>query len=138
MFVRYKDDYDLEDKFILQAVMGLGCNDIPDSSQIDGGIVRTLRLIKFETVFCLKPVKSYEKIIKDYNKIELGNSFINLLLGHYLNFINDYFIPECVKSYTDNYLKGTDSIRTFCEDQFEKDPDAFLTRKQFRPILPSL
>jgi len=124
--------YGNESKFKIQARQSIGVNDIPALSQIDGGIVRRLRLIKFETVFCITPIKPYEKLIVNFDKIELRNSMINLLLESYPEFVNNYFIPECVKTYTDEYLLENDSMRVFCEDKIIKDESGYILKADLK------
>ena len=128
--------YGNEDKITIQARQSMGCNDIPNLSSIDGGIVRRLRIIKFETVFTLNPIKPHEKLIKDYDKEKLKFSFLNLLLKWYPIYSSNYFIPECVKTYTDDYLKETDSIRTFCEDHIIKcdKGDSFIKKNDLKAL----
>jgi P4 family phage/plasmid primase-like protien len=120
--------------FKLQGTMFLSCNDIPKVDNLDGGILRRLRIIEFKSKFCQNPTPDniYEHKIDPKLSSKLQNwkpYFIGILI-HYLQFKDTIKEPEEVKVATSNYFEDNDNFNEFFKECIVKDKNTFTPLKE--------
>lgn len=112
-----------------QFTLFLQTNEIPNMSNLDGGIKRRLRIISFPFVFTDNPVnethrKSNPRIKEEKVKSdEWRDAFILLLLDVYKNFIKDADsipMPGEIEKDTSEYLDSNNLVLSWINDFCEK------------------
>jgi P4 family phage/plasmid primase-like protien len=117
--------------FKLQGTMIMCCNEQPKIANLEGGIIRRVRVIDFNSKFCENPVKANEFAIdKQLNK-KLKNwkpYFMSILL-HFLQFKDSVIEPEEVKLATNNYIGDNDKFEEFFRESVVDDRGSFESLK---------
>lgn len=103
----------------------LQCNIKPKLNKLDGGIIRRLRIIKYNTLFVDKPVKDNERK-KDYNlryklaNVEYINEYMLMLLDHINKWknidISDIEVPQEVIDETDEYINENNFLKNYLDN----------------------
>lgn len=107
------------------------CNDIPELSKVDGGIVRRLCVINFPYRFTNKPVFADDKQIDTGLKRRLENpryaqQFIRILFEYYVAFIHggkEIEPPTAVSEATGRYLTETNAVGDWLAEFYERTDD---------------
>ncbi len=101
------------------------CNDLPELSNVDGGLIRRIKVIHFDQKFVDHPTKSYEHA-RDYELdkkiVNWGEAFIALLIERYLKVKEKGMTaePESVKSHTREYLQDCDRMMEYIDGNYIK------------------
>ena len=102
----------------------LCCNRQPHINDMDGGVVRRLKVIEFTSKFVDDPKDYTEfRIDKDLkSKLDIYKPvFMSILLNYYILYIRDSLKPpESVMSVTQKYENNNNNIKTFVEDNIAK------------------
>ena len=119
--------------FRLQGTMFVCCNEIPRIDQIEGGIIRRIRIVEFKSKFMDNPTlgNPFEHKKDDNLDIKLKNwkpYFMSILL-HYLQFKDNIKEPEEVKIATNNYINDQDKFAEFFNECVVKDDKCFTPLK---------
>jgi P4 family phage/plasmid primase-like protien len=121
--------------FTTNAAHVLVCNDIPELNSTDGGSVRRIKIVQFETEFVETPTKPHQKPLQEIDKDSLKMSLLKLLLE---NFTEDKMQPpQIVQEYTDRYIASINNFGRFCNDYLIKDEDTFITRIMLKDYINS-
>jgi P4 family phage/plasmid primase-like protien len=104
------------------------CNDIPKLNNIDGGIIRRLRIINWNTKFVENPIKNTNQRQIDLTiKNNFDNNwdmlFMNKLLQLRKNMILPLKIPNAVMSSTNKYIGEQEVIKGFIDNHIEYTGD---------------
>lgn len=111
--------------FKLQASMFLVCNDLPNLSSVDGGMVRRIRVIEFKSRFCDNPTKENEFMIDPTvkGKLQMWRPyFMSILIHWYKKYENEIKlngkieIPSEVTQATNKYKNDNDKFNEFFEE----------------------
>lgn len=111
--------------FKLQASMFLVCNDLPNLSSVDGGIVRRIRVIEFKSRFCDNPSKENEFMIDPTvkGKLQMWRPYFMSILIHWYNKYENEIklngkieIPNEVTQATNKYKNDNDKFNDFFEE----------------------
>lgn len=111
--------------FKLQASMFLVCNDLPNLSSVDGGMVRRIRVIEFKSRFCDNPIKENEFMIDPTvkGKLQMWRPyFMSILIHWYKKYENEIKlngkieIPSEVTQATNKYKNDNDKFNEFFEE----------------------
>lgn len=124
--------------FKLQSSMFMSCNIIPKINSNDGGIIRRLRVINFNSKFCSKPKKINEYKIDPTikTKIKTWRPYLMSILIHYYKIYQDELKefgeieePKEVLSATDKYMKDNDKFNDFFTECLEENEEIFTSIK---------
>jgi len=133
--------YSSNTETIIHATSAVLCNDIPSIDNVDGGVVRRLCLIPFESIF--KPqedIKNYENktnvfpINAHYDTIEFFNenkmTLFHILTDYFRVFQSEGFVirnkPAKVLNLSEEYLQDCDDFTGWLEDNIEKSETEFV------------
>ena len=102
----------------------LCCNRQPHMSDIDGGVIRRLKIIEFTSKFVEEP-KDYTEFRIDKelkSKLDIYKPvFMSILLDYYIIYRNDGLNPpETVLSVTKKYENNNNNIKTFVDENIVK------------------
>lgn len=133
-----RDIYEKPRSIPIEFTVIIECNDIPDISNVDGGIVRRLNIVKFPYNFVENPIdtKKHKKI--DYslsdklNNVAYRQQFMRLLFHYYKEYIHGkqhIATPRRVNRLTDNYISETSSVEVWLQSKYEFGLDKGLTSK---------
>ena len=117
--------------FKLQGTMIMCCNEKPSISTIEGGILRRVRVIDYNSKFCDKPIKQNEFAIdKNLNKkLKIWKPYFMSMLIHALQFKDTTTEPELVKLATSNYISDNDKFEEFFRENIVQDKNSFESLK---------
>jgi P4 family phage/plasmid primase-like protien len=105
--------------FKSQGTMIMCCNDLPPLSSIDGGTMRRVRVIEFNSRFCDNPIKQNEFRIDPSVKAKLKEwrpYFMSILIHWYNKYLYEGMNePVEVLKATDNYKIENDTFDEFFE-----------------------
>lgn len=120
----YRDCFEFTPRFniIIQT------NDSPQIDGTDGGIIRRLRKIHFETIFVNSPNPKNKNERKGdpelKNKImldEYKSAFFKILVDYYNLFVKEGLImPQGIKKFTSEYLEENDPVEEFVRENIER------------------
>lgn len=119
------------------------CNDLPELSNVDGGLIRRIKVVHFDQKFVDNPSKPYEHP-RDYDldkKIaNWGEAFISLLIGRYLKVKENGMTPEpeSIKVHTREYLQDCDRIMEFIDGNYihtDKQTDKCIIADMYRDMV---
>ena len=120
--------------FKLQGTMFVCCNNIPKIEEVEGGIVRRIRVVPFNSKFVENPTLGNINEFKRENGIDdkLKNwkpYFMGILL-HYLQFRDNIIEPEEVKVTTKNYINDQDIFEEYFTECVVEDKKIFTPLKE--------
>lgn len=104
--------------FKLQASMILICNDLPALSSCDGGTIRRIRVVDFNSRFCENPTKSNEFPIdhKLKQKLTLWKPYFMSILLNWYKITDKIDTPNEVIEATNKYKNDNDKFNDFFEE----------------------
>jgi P4 family phage/plasmid primase-like protien len=119
--------------FKLQGTMFVCCNEVPKIENIEGGIMRRIRVIEFKSKFCENPKLGnvYEhKMDKNLDiKLKAWKPYFIGILLHYLQFKDDIKEPDEVRIATSSYLNDQDKFQEFFSECVVVDKKCFTSLK---------
>ena len=109
----------------------LQCNDIPELSKVDGGIVRRLYVVKFPYIFTKNPVNAEDKVMDMGLKSRLENrryaqQFVRILFEYYVQYVHggqDIEPPTAVLEATGHYLAETNTVGDWLAEFYDRTDD---------------
>lgn len=125
--------YGAAENFTINGCQVICCNERLEMTSYDGGIIRRLRMIYFETEFVEKPEQPYQREIKKYDVEKLKYSMLNLLIENHT--YDKIDIPKCILLDNELYLKESDNIRRFINDYIEEDADGHFSKDELMMII---
>ena len=123
----YEDSQNFEIKAMIMCVS----NSPPKFDKIDGGVIRRLRLIPFESEFVVSPTQPHHRKIRDIKYADVRCSFFQLLLEHLIDDIPTVIsqFPKRMKKSVDEYLLSVDYTLDFINDYIVADDTKNINRK---------
>ena len=103
-------------------------NEIPKISKVEQAIKRRLKILSFNNKFVAEPKTPNEKLIDVGLNTELSSdigyrqAFISILIQNWntKNLKKEFYVPECVKEMTDDYMDDNDFLKEYMEENYEK------------------
>lgn len=125
------------EKFHFNGLLISACNDLPLVDVVDGGFIRRVYPLKFETLFVdgepKNPNERKKRNMDAKDKKNLILPLINLLINNYPNFISSSKeVPDFILKERKKYIENSDLIIRFIDDYIIKDPNGIITKKEIR------
>ena len=118
------------------------CNKMPGISDIDGGVIRRIKITEFTSRFVDNPKYNEDGIhefmidrtIKDKYD-EYAPVFMCILLDYYTLYKSEGLVPpESVLKVTKKYENDNNAIKYFIDENITKNKDSFITRDEIKEM----
>jgi P4 family phage/plasmid primase-like protien len=119
------------------------CNKTPSISDIDGGVIRRLKITEFTSRFVDDPDNSKEDGIKEFaidrtikdKYDEYAPIFMNILLEYYVLYKSEGLVPPSdVIKVTKKYENDNNSIKYFIDENISKNKNGMISRDELKEL----
>lgn len=118
------------------------CNKVPSISDIDGGVIRRLKITEFTSRFVDNPTQTLDgvkefKIDRDIkSKLDdYAPIFMSILVNFYALYKKEGLVPpDSVQQVTKKYENDNNAIKYFIDENIMKNKDGSITREELKDL----
>jgi P4 family phage/plasmid primase-like protien len=119
----YKDSFTFDPQFTLYLL----CNEIPQLSDVDGGITERMRIINFPFKFTGvegEPLEKNQKVGNQYLKEQIKQDnykygFLHLLLDTWMSTKGIFYETESIKKFTQCFFEEQNVVKKWFDEHYE-------------------